>query len=374
MYSSTHTDGIYDNLQHAVRNTSHTSNEMIADQSNCSTSLTLHEYAAFAGLRSGERLQWLNIVRELRARTLTFNHEAVHTLLAQSVCQVGVVAESGVLEWHIDLCDLFFRQVLLRELWELLLNVKGNWLEGITLRSIILLISRLLVIITPMEASYPMVNNSISAYDIMHEARMVVFLWVQMLVTKFQETTEESDMQDLQCHIFELASTVQATYDVESEHIPALLQSDEDVKILVESTIIMHDNTPVKQDFISLEIRRLLRRSERLLHFIEPYIQNMRWNKAFQQGINLAVTSIWPAYHATHWMMLNSPNHRWINTLTAVAANQQSQPVHLNLLSGLLLINGKPLGRLPQDITSHATYIRIFGTVSCSAHILIYLF
>ncbi len=310
----------------------------------------------------------------MRARTLTFNHEAVHTLLAQSVCQVGVVAESGVLEWHIDLCDLFFRQVLLRELWELLLNVKGNWLEGITLRSIILLISQLLVIITPMEASYPMVNNSISAYDIMHEARMVVFLWVQMLVTKFQETTEESDMQDLQCHIFELASTVQATYDVESEHIPALLQSDEDVKILVESTIIMHDNTPVKQDFISLEIRRLLCQSERLLHFIEPYIQNMRWNKAFQQGINLAVTSIWPAYHATHWMMLNSPNHRWINTLTAVAANQQSQPVHLNLLSGLLLINGKPLGRLPQDITSHATYVRIFGTVSCSAHILIYLF
>ncbi|KAK0232833.1 hypothetical protein IW262DRAFT_1443858 [Armillaria fumosa] len=282
--------------------------DMIANQSDCSTT--------FTGLRSGEKLQWLNIIRELRARMLTFNHEA-------SACQV---------DWHIDLS-------LLKELWELLLNVKGNWLEGVTLRSIIF----------------------ISVYDIMRKARIVVFLWVQMLVTKLQMTTNESDMQDLQCHIFELASTVQATYDVESEHISALLQSDQDIKILVESTIIIHDNTPIRREFISLEMQRLLCRSERLSHFIEPYIQNMQWNRAFQQGINLAVTSIWPAYRATHWTMLHSPNHRWINTLTAVDVDQQSQPVHLNLLTGLLLINGKPLGRLPQDITSHPTYVRIFG-------------
>lgn len=335
---------------------------MIANQSDCSTSLTLHEYIAFTGLRSGEKLQWLNIVRELRARVLTFNHEAVHTLLTQSACQVGVVTESGVLDWHIDLCDLSFCQALLKELWELLINVKGNWLEGVTLRSIILLVSRLLVIITPMEASQFMVDDSKSVYDIMHKARIVVFSWMQMLVTKLQMTTNESDMQDLQCCIFELASTVQATYDVESEHIPALLQSDQDIKVLVESTIIMHDNTPIRRESISLEMQRLLRRSERLSHFIEPYIQNIQQNRAFQQGINLAVTSIWPAYRSTHWTILDSPNHQWINTLTAADADQQSQPVHLNLLTGLLLINGKPLGRLPQDITSHATYVRIFGT------------
>ncbi|KAK0465634.1 hypothetical protein IW261DRAFT_1160647 [Armillaria novae-zelandiae] len=85
--------------------------------------------------------------------------------------------------------------------------------------------------------------------------------------------------------------------------------------------------------------------------------------RAFQQGVNLAVTSIWPAYSCYSLdTVVHSPNHRWINTLTAVDADQQSQPVHLNLLTGLLLINGKPLGRLPKDITSHATYVRIFGT------------
>ncbi len=367
------TDGVYDNLQYAVRNTNHTSNTIIANQSDCSTGLTLHEYAAFTGLRSGERLQWLNIARELRARILSFNQEAVHTLLTQSACQVGVVAENNILEWHSILYDLSFHQVVLEELWELLLSVEGNWLESVTLRSIILLMNRLLVMTTPTEASHSMVNGSVSAYDIIHKARMVIFSWVQMLVKKLQETVKEDDMQDLQCRIFELAATIQATYDVEPEHVQALLQSNEDVKVLVESSIIMHDNTPIRPELISLEMRRLLRRSERLSHFIEPYLQNMVSDIVHQQGVDLAVISIWPAYRATHWTVLDSPNHRWISTLTAVDTGQQSQLVHLNLLTGLLLINGKPLGRLPQNITSHATYGRIFGAVSCLAYILIYL-
>ncbi len=74
---------------------------------------------------------------------------------------------------------------------------------------------------------------------------------------------------------------------------------------------------------------------------------------AHQQGVDFAVTSIWPAYRATHWTVLDSPNHRWISTLTAVDTGQQSQLVHLNLPTGLLLINGKPLGRLPQNITEY---------------------
>ncbi|KAK0456882.1 hypothetical protein EV421DRAFT_99278 [Armillaria borealis] len=111
---------------------------------------------------------------------------------------------------------------------------------------------------TPTKASHSMVNDSVSAYDIMRKARMVIFSWVQMLVKKLQETVKEDDMQDLQCCIFELAATIQATYDVEPEHVQTLLQSDEDVKILVESAIIMHDNTPIRQQFISLEMQRLL--------------------------------------------------------------------------------------------------------------------
>ena len=37
--------------------------------------------------------------------------------------------------------------------------------------------------------------------------------------------------------------------------------------------------------------------------------------------------------------------------------------VHFNLLDGSLLVNGKPLGRLPNEIQRHPLYNLIFGEV-----------
>jgi len=61
------------------------------------------------------------------------------------------------------------------------------------------------------------------------------------------------------------------------------------------------------------------------------------------------------------WRQLDAPNDRWIITTTASEGGQVSQRVQLNLLEGQLLIDGKPLSRLPQSIVKNATYSRIFG-------------
>ncbi len=53
-----------------------------------------------------------------------------------------------------------------------------------------------------------------------------------------------------------------------------------------------------------------------------------------------------------------------MTTTTIADEGQQAQEVHLNLLTGSLLINGKPLGRLPRNITAHPLYARTFGSVS----------
>jgi hypothetical protein len=60
---------------------------------------------------------------------------------------------------------------------------------------------------------------------------------------------------------------------------------------------------------------------------------------------------------------LDEANSRWLTTFTAPLPNQRPQQVHYNILNGKLLVDGKPLGRLPQEIVSHSTYKRIFGQV-----------
>ena len=118
-----------------VSGTQHTANDVIADQANCPKEISLHEYVAFSGLRSGPRLQWLNIARELASPSLSFRREEVHTLITQAAWQLGPLSD-GIREWHVDLGISSFGNMLLRELESLLGKIKANWLEEVTVRTI----------------------------------------------------------------------------------------------------------------------------------------------------------------------------------------------------------------------------------------------
>jgi hypothetical protein len=125
----------YSKIHSFVSGTHHTSNEVIAAQAECPPELSLHEYIAFAGLRSGPRLQWFNIARELPSPSLSFRREEVHTLITQAALQLGPLQDC-VREWHLDLGTPSFGNTLLQELEALLGRVEANWLEEITVRTI----------------------------------------------------------------------------------------------------------------------------------------------------------------------------------------------------------------------------------------------
>jgi hypothetical protein len=125
----------YHKLHRFVSNTEHTPNDIIASQADCPGEITLHEFLAFSGLRSGPRLQWLNIARELASPYLSFRLGEVHTLVTQAAWQLGPLSD-GVREWHIDPSISSFGNALLRELESLLEKIENNWLEEVTARTI----------------------------------------------------------------------------------------------------------------------------------------------------------------------------------------------------------------------------------------------
>jgi hypothetical protein len=107
----------------------------MAAQADCPKEISLHEFIAFSGLRSGPRLQWLNMARELASSSLSFRREEVHTLITQAAWQLGPPSD-GVREWHIDLGVSSFGNALLRELESLLQTIKASWLEEVSVRTI----------------------------------------------------------------------------------------------------------------------------------------------------------------------------------------------------------------------------------------------
>ncbi|EGO28636.1 hypothetical protein SERLADRAFT_413465 [Serpula lacrymans var. lacrymans S7.9] len=347
--------GPYQSLQYTVDGTSHSSNTVLSNQSQCHKELTIHEFIAFGSLRSGPLLQWMNILRELHARTLNLRREEVYTLMTQAAWQVGPTSGDGVREWHVDLVDVKFSSALLDELENFVVTVEENWLEDVSMRTIIALACRLLSVAT---------DDSITGrtYTLLRKVRVITFRWIQQLSKKLHTIDNDPDMQtqEFQSRIRDLAATCRATYDVEKKHLRFLLRSSEDETTLLQCAIALHDNMPSNLQMVSPESKRLLDRDWRLSHFLEGVLSQRII--ADGSGLNDAILAVWPGYRpGVFWSRLQHPHERWLISLTSESDNQRSQTVHFNLFEGQLLIDGKPLGRLPSSIIRHPTYSMLFG-------------
>lgn len=349
--------GPYQVLQYAVDDTSHTSNQVISNQSECPVELSIHEYMAFGVLREGHRLQWLNIARELRTRSLDFSHEAVNMLLMQAAWQAGPSDMLRSLrDSHTALESLEFGMTLLRELGYLLTSIEANWLEGVSAKTLIYLATRLLSV-TGHE------NVRSDTFLLLRRARAVTLKWTRQLVVQLQKCEKEKDMKDLQLRALQMAATCRATYDVDHGDLSNVLNSDEDVAILVECAIIVHDNTPAIIDKLPLSTRFLLDRDRRLSHVLEARLRQLI--SIGREGLNISISRFWQGYESeSQWKCLSTPNDRWVETKTTAKPDTISQLVRYNLLDGRLLINGLPLSRLPNEYVSHPTYARLFREVS----------
>ncbi|KAG1794544.1 uncharacterized protein HD556DRAFT_1367943 [Suillus plorans] len=346
--------GPYYDLQHYLAGTSHTSNEVIANQADCHKDMTIHEFIAFGVLRCGPLLQWMNVLRELRARILNFRCEEVHLLFAQAVSQVGPLSKSSdeSLPWHEELESIPFLSTLLGELESLLANVEENWLEGVTISTIIMIVCRVL-------SSTQEESIKSRGYFLLRRIRTATFTFLGQLSPKMQASDDEKASRDLQGRLRDMAATCRSTFDVDGDP-SLLLTSNDDIEVFVYCGVMIYDNTPSHLDNLSRYSKLLLERDKRCCHTLEAAVR--RYVENHREGLDSAVKAIWGSYRrGTSWKALPAPCSRWLATKTAPSGSQSPQTVHYNLIDGRLLVDGKPLGRLPLTIVRHPTYQAIFG-------------
>ncbi|KAL0067190.1 hypothetical protein AAF712_005760 [Marasmius tenuissimus] len=324
--------------------------------------MSIHEYIAFGTMRSGGNIQWMNLLREMRSTgtRLAWGREEVGTLVSMVIWQLGNVT-GETLKWHVDLKKLDFGKALLKEAQGMLRRVAGNWKEVVTVRTIILIVSRLL-------SSSPHGEVVDGCIQLLREARGVTWEWLKQLQEKLQDV-EEQFVRAFQERICEMASVCCSTFDVddmgpngtEGGHLIALLSTAEDVAILLTCGILVHDNSPndleSARSSIPLDFKRLLRRNQHLAHAVEPRLKTLARMEAGEQGLDQAIRHIWSGYSsgAFGW----KAEGRWVSSITG--SDTQSQQVHLDLVLGKLLVNGKQLGRLPAGVVRNEVYMRIFG-------------
>lgn len=346
-------DGPYKPLQYALTATSHTANQVLARQYECPAELQLHEYIAFGLLRSGHRLQWLNMLRELRSRTLTFSAEAVGMLFMQAACQVG---DDGGRECHVEPGDPEFGDNMLRELELMLAAVEGNWQEVVAVQTMIVLAGQILV-----ASSNPSIRAA--AVQFLGKARTVALMWTRETATMLHECGA-GEVKEFQSRVIKMATTCRMTFDFEKRFLKMVLCTDQDVAMLVECANVIHKNMPGVLSNIPATLKALLDRDYRMALAVEGHLRDL----VTRGGGGIDLKPIWSPYeHGELWMAMKGRNERWVFTYRKARMGSKSQTIHYNLISGEMLVDGQPVGRMPVAYTSHPTYQNLFGGVRKSS-------
>ena len=195
----------------------------------------------------------------------------------------------------------------------------------------------------------------------------MTYQWIRDLKAMLESTQDESSRENLRRRLCMLAMTCFSTFDVCPEYLSRIFSDDNDLSIAVQCAIIVHDNTPSSlADDDTFYLSRILHRHNRLLHFLEPIFsidkERTNLNLTREDGYNRAISSFWPSYRqssSSRWQAAPKKHSRWIFCLA-----EGGQKIHYNLLTGQLLVDGKPLGKLPPEIIDHPTYADILGAVS----------
>ncbi|KAL4804856.1 hypothetical protein BDV18DRAFT_161949 [Aspergillus unguis] len=350
---SVHASG-YANLQYAVESCGHHQNSVLAHQRDCHFSITLHEMSAFCHLRSGERLQWYNITRELVSPTLSMNNESVHNLFCQAAWELGSpIAKTQHTERE---AHVFFKYPdsvgkLLQSLESRLNSIRLNWNEHYTMHTLVVLGARVLSL-CPASA----IQRTVS---FLQRCRQISMEWCASLVAHV-DSKPNSDYAAHLVLLFRLAGICLLTFAVEEKHFSVLLKSQVDFQALVRSSILFFENTPKPVEdhtpntkALILQVTRVLRQAERQVSELIGQ-DSLALNNAVRQTVaHLQFT--------TPWHLDGGDNSRWAKNESSSTSIGDTQDIRYNILSGELLIDNQPPGRLPENYTKHPQFQRLFG-------------
>ncbi|KAK7031583.1 hypothetical protein R3P38DRAFT_3507220, partial [Favolaschia claudopus] len=353
--------GSYQSLKWTFIATTHTSNQVIAKQSQCPSQLSYHEWISFGHLRAGANLQWHNMTLQLITGEIDLASPAVHLLFCQAAWQAEMTLDHPSLgqyrEAHFDLSQELFGQHLVRILHQRLQSISGNWKEGWTATTLATIACRLLSL-TPNKS----VKDQLLVFLV--QLREQLFIWMKQLLSKLntysgQESSELVQHKlELIHRVLQLAASCRQTYNVDIHHLRDIFLDHSTLSIFIQCAIVLNTNTPPNISSLSSTLRYLLNRDITLAaEALNLLLESILHSPA---SLDHAIASIWHGYlrDSTPWCMIGQ---RWVRCQTSVASlDAQARVVHLDLLSGSFLVDGQTQGTLPKEIINHPFFKTLF--------------
>ncbi|PHH52919.1 hypothetical protein CFIMG_005390RA [Ceratocystis fimbriata CBS 114723] len=326
-------------------------NEVISKQWQCPNHLSLDEFKALATLPLGYRIQWPNILLQLASPVVDFNKEETITMILQCIHQMGPKGKYGNKRVSVIMVDDDLASKIITSLSIALSRFEENWDSSVALMTLTYIATRVMSLVSTSDV----VRDGLM---FLKHSRKVSFGWIQKLQQKLNTASYDKHLTRRLNHCI---LTCAASFCIETELLLPTFNDDEvleeflQVAILNEEMGRSSEGKTTSQIAIQNSWRRICR--EVFSSFVERIKGGGR-----TKVIENAISYFWPSFTAVgEWTCQEGPFLHWVTCYAKSAgANQRLYFIQFSLLTGLLLVDGKRLRRLPEAVQNHPSYISLF--------------
>ncbi|KPM37446.1 hypothetical protein AK830_g9109 [Neonectria ditissima] len=331
--------------------------EIVSTASKCPQGINVHEYLAFQTVASGKSRRWLSILTELGSANLNFSNEATMLLLGHLTAQCGPpgTADDPFRLIHGAFRDRTFCDKLIQQLSLRLDTLSANWRETYLMETIITVTLR----IVSFSAAAKLKSVEDEALTLLARARHVCVRWFKLLRAETYKVTDAETAQRSQKYTLWAGLLCKQTFAVFSDEKHTV---DEDsLQVFIQGSIIVHDSLVVEVSSLPMMLQHAVIRDMRMSHFLSRQISSAIIFQPHVFGSSLK--EMWPEEEncARKFSHVTLQASGWISCQTTSDEENNEQSVLYNCVEGVLLVDGCPMGKLPEDQQKSPSLHELFG-------------
>ncbi|KAJ3565847.1 hypothetical protein NPX13_g7345 [Xylaria arbuscula] len=339
--------------------------EIQANQSECPSDMSVHEFTAYQKLLAGKLRRWPNILVEMGSSNLNLSSEDSMRVLCQLAAQAGPQLPGDVFRAaHVIFKESTFLERLAEVVEKRLRSILTNWREHNCMELFITLSLRLWSLSSGAARS--------RAVALLESARDATLEWITRLRTEVRTAVDAGAAEGTATYGLYAALLCRRTFTVYIELTQAI--SPKSLTSWIQASMALQENLFVDIDGLPQTLRSMFVRDAKKAYQIQPLLQTAI--QAHPTSVGIAIAQSWSdsseevSILFSAWNFLPPPNDRWITATVSEAQESSSfsQRVHCNIVEGHVLVNGKPRGKLPLEIRNSPVIKDMFG----NQHLLTY--
>lgn len=329
---------------------------VIANQRQCPQQVSIHEFSAYQRLLAGTSRRWMTMLVELGSSHLNFSSNETVRLFSQLALQAGPPGKHGLREAYWVFADDAFCLRLAEMIDQRLEAIKSNWRE-VSLMELCIALSQRLLAFTSSNEARELAQRSV------HCARNATLRWITRLREELRNAKDGSTAERAAAYAFKSALLCRRTFASILYHLTA-----DELKAYCEASIALQEHMatgferdPMLKMMVIQDTKMDIRETVYSSMLEHPQILESAIIKSWSEsgGSTDTAFSSWTTTEGNEpWLVTR------ITTKVPAPMGQSysfSQTVHFNYVSGFLLVNGKPAGRLPERIRDSEEIRELFG-------------